>query len=310
MSDSPRVLLVKLSSLGDLFHALPAADQLQRQLGASIHWVTQPEYAGLVRSFDPVDEVIEFPRKDMAGGFGPFQKQLRQCEYDAVINLHGQFKGGLVTRLARAKNKLGPPKRNEAVHAVDACLEVIRPLAGDLDDIRFPWTCPAWEAGPGALRVAIAPCSRHASKNWPLDRYIELAKTLLEYEGLQIHLLGGPGEADACRRMEETLASDRVSNLCAATPLEALGGVLKAMDLVVCNDSGPMHMAAAVETPVLALFGPTNPKRTGPYGEQHVILQPPGEDGRAHKYRGEDDSLIRGIELAMVVEKARELLTL
>ena len=109
----PRVLIVKLSALGDLMHALPVARALKAGLQAEIDWVTQDEYVDLVARFDDVDRVIGFPRHRFVRHHRRFLRELRSRSYDIVIDLQGLFKSGAVTRLARGARRIGPSYHRE-----------------------------------------------------------------------------------------------------------------------------------------------------------------------------------------------------
>lgn len=282
----PRVLIVKLSSLGDLFHALPAAHNLKAALNAQIDWVTQPEYAELVRFFAIADRVITFPRRGFLRAFLPFLSDLRQAQYDAAIDLQGLFKSALVTRLARARRRIGPSfcregsvllyseiagKRALGRHAVEQALDVVDYMGLPRLPVTFPVRFPERKVDGARPRIALLPVSRWPSKNWPVRHFIDLAVKLVERRSGSVFILGGPGDVEVCREIEKA-AGGGVFNLAGKTGLAEMGAVLREMDVLVANDSGPIHMAAAVGTPVVAMFGPTDPRRTGPYGPLHRVL--------------------------------------
>ena len=113
------------------------------------------------------------------------------------------------------------------------------------------------------------PCSRWATKNWPAERFIETGRALAA-NGATLYLVATKDDTPVCQAIEAGIGRS-VVNLAGRTRLVDLGGVLQQMDLVITVDSGPMHMAAAVGCPVLAVFGATDPKRTGPFGDHTVI---------------------------------------
>jgi len=281
-----RLLVVKLSSLGDILHALPAVDNLRRELEADVHWVTQPEYVDLVSRFEGVSRVVAFPRRGFARQAGRFIRELRAADYDLAVDFQGLIKSAVATRLARARRRIGPSFCREGTrllypeiagrpdrrrHAVEQALDTVRylglPLRPPVFPIRFERIVPP---GPRP-RLAICPMSRWASKNWPADRFIEVAKRLHKELGASVHLVGGTGDAAVCEAMRLEIGAGAV-NLAGKTSLPELAGLLASMDLLLSNDSGPIHVAAAVGTPVLAVFGPTDATRTGPYGERHRVL--------------------------------------
>jgi lipopolysaccharide heptosyltransferase I len=292
----PRILIVKLSSLGDLFHALPAVHNLKVALNARIDWATQPEYADLVRCFSDVERVIVFPRRAFVRGFGAFLRDLRRVQYDRVVDLQGLIKSGLVSRLAHARERIGPSyrregadvfyssvagKRNPRRHAVLQALDVIDHLGLQRVPEEFPAAFPSKPEAGHRPRVALLPTSRWPSKNWPVGHFIDVGRRLRAARNVSLFVVGGKDAAEAGRAIEAGVPG--TVNLAGRTNLVEMGSLLNQMDVLVSNDSGPMHMAAAIGTPVVALFGPTDPSRTGPYGPGHRVLQAPLPCRPCHK---------------------------
>lgn len=284
--NQPRVLIVKLSSLGDIFHALPAVHQLKTGLNATIDWVTQMNYGDLVGHFPDVERVIGFPRKRFPVHAAKFLRTLRAEKYDLIVDLQGLLKSAFVARCAQGSRRIGPSfhregsawfysdvagPRNRNRHAVDEALDVVRRLGLAMDTPVFPVSFPRNPLDTPAPRVAIIPCSRWPTKNWPIAGFIEVANALRRAAKASIYLVGGPDDIESCRNLE-TAVQGPVVNTCGKTSLVELGSLLQEMDLVISVDSGPMHMAAALGSPVLAIFGATDPLRTGPYGNRHRIL--------------------------------------
>lgn len=285
-SDRTRILIVKLSSLGDLFHALPAVRNLRDGLGASIDWVVQTEYADVVRCFTDVNRVIAFRRRYFLWKLGSFLKDLREAEYDYIIDLQGLFKSALVTRWARGKQRIGPSfhregsrffytavagEKNKERHAVEENLDIVRHLGLTVVSPQFPVSFPGPPVDLPSPRVAFLPMSRWKSKNWPLASYAAVARSLLEHANASILLLGGKKDFPVCMELEK-LVKGPVQNMAGRTTFTEMGSLLAEMDLVISNDTGPMHMAAALGVPLLAIFGPTDPKRTGPYGSRQRVI--------------------------------------
>ena len=323
-SDAPRVLVVKLSSLGDLLHALPAVHALRRGLAARIDWVTHEAYRELVQCFDDVDRVLVWHRQA-----GPRQRladlrALRTETYDWIIDLQGILKSALVTRLARGRRRIGPSFHREASHwfynAVAGVRHKERHAIAESLDISaylhlpsqapvFPMTFPLQLVSEPRPRVALVPCTRWPSKNWPLASFVELGRLLQEQLNAALFLLGGAADAAACEALARDLPAPLV-NLAGRCSLPQLGGILREMDLVISNDSGPMHLAAALSIPVLAIFGPTDPVRTGPYGTGHRVLQTALECQPCFRRQCTfgDTGCLRALTPAMVFSAAREML--
>ena len=354
-----RILIIKLSSLGDLFHALPVVHNLKVGLNAEIDWVTNSAYIDLVRCFDDVNNVIGFPRHDFMSNFSKFKTELRAKEYDIIVDLQGLLKSALTARLARGKRRIGPSFHREGSrlfynsvagecdrtrHAVTENLDIIKhlqleeippefhvtfskPISDDLfDDIERPGIGDRRpEVGdqrgstsdqlPGASdqrpKVAICPASRWITKNWPIDRFAAVAKKLQESHNVAITLLGGPDDIEACRIIEEGLDAP-CRNLAGKTSIVEMGGILQSMDLLIANDSGPSHMAAAVDTPTLVIFGPTNPDRTRPFGDIHTVLKTsyPCQPCHNRTCQNPDIPCITGVKIYQVVDRAKEMLNL
>ena len=260
---------------------------LKRGLGAEVDWVANELYAGLVASFEDVDRVIPFPRSRLAAGLRSFRRELRAREYDLVVDLQGLLKSALVAKWARAKRRIGPSfqregarlfydevagRRDKNRHAVDECLDVARHLGLPLGAAEFPVHFPDVPLEAPRPRVALLPCSRQARKNWPPERFIEVARALRAKAGVSLHLVGGAADVAVCDAIAAG-AGGGATQWCGKTSLLELGGLLRGMDLLVTVDSGPMHMAVAVGTPVVAVFGPTHPERTGPFGPGHVVVR-------------------------------------
>ena len=288
-----QILVVKLSSLGDLFHALPAVRALKRGLNAEVDWVTHTYYVDIVRCFSDVRRVIGFSRRNWRKSWRPFLRDLRREHYDLILDLQGLTKSGLVTLLARGKRKLGPSHhrelsrlfyhevtgaRNKNRHAIEEAFDVVRHLGLPVPATpEFPVVFPKKNFTTAHPRIALAPCSRWITKNWQAARFIETAQTIREQTNATFFLVGAPEDKTVCNEIAAALGATAV-NLCGQTSLLELGGVLAEMDLALTVDSGPMHIAAALGVPVLALFGPTDPARTGPYGAQHRVLMVPVEN--------------------------------
>lgn len=334
-----RILIIKLSSLGDLFHALPAVHNLKIGLNADIDWVTNRSYVDLVGCFDDVDNVIGFPRRHFIKNFAKFKKELRLREYDLIIDLQGLLKSALTGRIARGKRRIGPSFHREGAHlfyssVVGKCDRNRHAVIENLDIIKhlnlyelppeFHVTFPKTKSeflfddvnetrnkneSINRPKIAICPASRWVTKNWPVDRFAAVAKKLHESLNASITLLGGPDDAEACRVIENELNGE-CEDLAGKTSLTEMGWILSEMDLLIANDSGPSHMAAAVMTPTLVIFGPTNPDRTRPFGDIHSVLKTsyPCQPCHNRNCQNPDIPCITGVKIYQVVNKAEEML--
>ncbi len=323
----PRILIVKLSSLGDILHVLPTVQAMHDQLGARVDWAVQPEYEALVRCFACVDRVVAVPRHGRLRAARATLRELRRSEYDLVVDLQGLFKSACVSRAARAPRRIGPSyaregswlayseragRMNRTRHAVEQAMDVLDHLglqrpAFPAGEIRHP----AVALPPARRRIALAPVSRWPTKNWPAAHFGVLAQRLAREPGTRLIVLGGAadhavGEAIAGR------APGRIDNLCGRLSIPELFGALKPCDLLIANDTGPVHAAAALGRPCLVLFGPTQPEWTGPYGRGHRVLTRnlPCQPCLSRRCRRGDHACLAGLSPDEVEAAARGLLGL
>ncbi len=314
------ILIIKLSSYGDIFHALPAVHAVKEKFAANIDWVTQPEYVDLVRCFPDVDEVMAFPRRDFFAGCLAFRRALQKKKYDLVLDLHGIFKSALVAGMADGDRKIGPScwrelalvfygeiagDRNMKRHAVDQLLDTAKYMGADISAPAFPVKFPEYGSGVGRPGIVMAPCSRWETKNWPLDNFAAVGKALVETKNAAISVIGGAADAAIGERLAGLIGRNAV-NLCGKLSLPQTGGLIKESKLLISNDSGPVHMAVAVQTPVVVLFGPTDPLKIGPYSGKNAILTVPVECRPCGSRRCStgDYKCLRDISPAMVIDAA------
>lgn len=293
------ILIIKPSSLGDIVHGLLIAAAIRQQLpGARISWVARDIFAPLVRQSVDVHKVYVFHRHRGWRGFLKLLGEIRQMQFDAVLDMQGLARSALLMLGSRATLKLaradaregagwlcrkhipGPSTTDGAKpHAVDI-LRGFLPALG-LDDtlpLSLGFQCPELSRElPQASPLVIFPGSRRAEKEWRGFSALtcELAAN---YPDIPLLWLGN-----------ETMASPFDTHNCPAnflnltglTPLGELPAHIAHARLVIANDSGPMHLAAALSVKVLALFGPTNPSQYGPYPldnpANHVLRAPSGQ---------------------------------
>ena len=288
-----RILVIKLSSLGDIAHALPAVRALKERTGAAIDWVVQPEYAALLARCPDVERTIVFPRRNFARGFFSFWRALRREKYDVVVDLQGLLKSALAARLARGARRVGPAWAREGAprfydvqpakvagprrHAVEELMDVVdlvAPGPGAAPEPRLDFPEAESDGAPGPL-VAFAPFSRWATKNWPVEKFADLGWRLAAEMGGRIRIVGGREDEAAGEELARKIG-ERAENLCGKTDLPGLCSLLKSMDLLVAVDSGPMHWADALGVPIVAIYGATDPARTGPYRQLDRVVAKAG----------------------------------
>lgn len=295
-----RLLLVKPSSLGDIVHAMPTLAALRERFPlAQVTWLVKQQWAPIVERIEGVDRLCT-----VTGGLSGWLDQvpsLRAARFDLVVDLQGLFRSGAMTWLTGCASRIGFANAREGspffytqrvpvprrdMHAVDRYLLVAealgaqRPIAPQFrfrqrqdDDAAI--AALLGRAGIAESRwIAMNVSARWLTKRWPAGHFAQLADRLQRAGLGTVVLLGGAAEqpeSDAVLRVVQTKAVD----LTGQTPVGLLPGLLRRASVLVTNDSGPMHIAAAVGTPVVALFGPTDPTRTGPYGSRNLVLSHP-----------------------------------
>jgi heptosyltransferase-2 len=288
------VLVIRLGALGDVLLATPVFAALRRTFpGARIDLCTDARLAPLFEGHPSLRQVIPF---DHALSTWQQGRALRESRYDVVVDLHHKPRTALLARLASAprlvsfvkrrgkdlwRAMLGRPLR-PGLHTADAYVRALAPIGvPPLESIERRLEIrvdpnalervDAWlhEARLGATIVGLAPGAKHATKKWPVASFIALANEVRS-RGLGVPLgVGGPHDA----RELDALAIAGIPCAPAAWPLVDLAALLSRLAVLVVGDSGPQHLAAAVGTAVISLFGPTDPVRWSPLGVPHRVLR-------------------------------------
>ncbi|MCC6355846.1 MAG: glycosyltransferase family 9 protein [Verrucomicrobiae bacterium] len=330
-SDVARVLLVKLTSLGDVIHGTAAMGALQRAFPqAEIAWAVDERFADVPRHHPGVTRVIE-GRRFRADPLHELRElvsataTLRREGVDLAIDIQGTARSAAWVYASGAPIKAGRggmrPGWRRAVrpdlgrHAVQVIAEILQSLGIPAPDPRpeLHWPGAAEETvsallgehGIGGTPFAVInPFSRWPTKEWPIARFQELARRFQRQTGAALVLTGGLAESERGTAFARGSEPARVVSFAGALDLPGLFCLLKRARLVVTVDSGPMHAAAAVGTPVVALFGPTLPERTGPWGPGHRVLQAARPQSHHAYRRAASAALMERIGLDEVLEAA------
>src|SRR3954470_21038304 len=300
-----RIGLVMMSAVGDAVHALPVVNAIKRHAPASrLTWVLQPGPASLVRGHPAVDEIVEFDRSKGLRAFTDVRQKLRDRPFDIVIALQVYFKAGLVTSFTQAPIKLGFDRErardfnwlftnrripaHEPQHVQDQYFEFLRELGISPDPI--VWNLGPWEHERAWQREFFAKIDRPAAsivvgtskpeKDWMPERWAEVVDSLYSDYGIRAILVGGKSE-------RELRAASIIEQRATHKPVNALGSglrnlvsILDGSALVLSPDTGPLHMAVALDRPVISLIGYMNPKRVGPYRKfRDLLIDAYGEPG-------------------------------
>jgi lipopolysaccharide heptosyltransferase I len=308
LADRPRpafplkILILKPSSLGDVIHGLPVLRLLKKQFPQSqIYWWIDTALAPLLERDPDLAGLVPFERRRWARpanwrGLWRTIRWMRAQRFDWVIDLQCLARSGTLAWLANGNLTIGLDSEREGarcyydqvvrrpaklVHAVDWNLGVLR-LLGVSTNRDYEWL-PERKGVAMELRrkwpvagrrwVALQPGARWLNKRWPAEHFGELVRRLtMEYKQFDFAILGGAEDKASGMKIREA-APDRCLDLTGQLSLPEMVEWLRLSELLVTNDTGPMHVAAALSKPVVALFGPTDPRRTGPYRQLEHTLQ-------------------------------------
>jgi len=296
-----RIGLIKPSALGDIVQTLPILGALRTRFpAATLSWVVKREWAGLLEDHPDLDEVIAFGTRDGWRSWGRLLWELRRRRFDVVFDLQGLLRSGLLTAATGAPLRVGLETAREGSHLACNCVlpatgrdvpaharywRVAEAVgAGPLDghaalpisDADRQWARQQLDpCGPG-LKLALHLGAAWPTKRWPVPKFAEVASRAAERLGAAAVLVGGPGDRAAAGEFVSLLSSrgfgQRVLNVVGQSTLKQLAALLSQVDVLMSNDSGPMHLAAAVGTPVVGIFTCTSPYRSGPPGESHELV--------------------------------------
>jgi heptosyltransferase-1 len=327
--DFSRILLVKLSAVGDVVQTIPVLHKLRRRYpNAQLDWLATPAIGELLRNHPAIDNVIDFVRDTnvspwaLAGlkNYTHLAVELRKAGYDLVIDLHGQFRTAVMALSAGAPIRIGfdrpraqvwestPRRFSEQarkhawqgaregswlaythtipvptldLHAVDRYLNV-GPLLG-LDDGPADFSFPIPEAAAARIEallndrgvanaklMVMAPGTVWETKAWRSQGFAEVARAFMQ-KGFAVTLIGSARERAVCDEVAG-LAPGAV-NLSGETTLSQLAALVRRATICITNDSGPMHLAVALDRPVVSIFGPTDPVWIGPYRRDGAVVR-------------------------------------
>lgn len=336
-----RVLVMRLSAMGDILHALPAVTALREAHPEwRIGWAVEPQWKPLLAAESATERGPAMPLADRVHVIparrwarAPLsaktlrevrqaRRELREEQYDACVDLQGAVRSAVIAKWARAKRLIGEDNPREwvarwffservktrGVHVIEQAIEVMNAVAGEVLPVREPLlpVDPAAECEADALGapfVLIHPGAGWGAKRWPTDRYAAVARALHDL-GYGVVVNAGPGE--------ESLADEVAAQSGGyAMPLRSSISVLIAMTrraaLAIGGDTGPLHLASALGRPVVGIYGPTDPARNGPFGGRFEVLRHP-ESKRDHSRHAAPEAGLLTITPDAVIQAATRLL--
>jgi|TARA_B100001964_G_scaffold185342_1_gene205531 lipopolysaccharide heptosyltransferase I len=296
-----RILIVKLSSLGDIVHALPLAAALRRGFpDARLDWVVDERYQEILDLVPIVDRRIVWRTRSVPAwrSVGGVVAELRREQYDVVVDAQGLLKSAVLARLSGGGRVIGLPRSHlrepgarlfytevsqpGAVRHV-AAINLSLASALSMESAAASWEFPLEVRSPTAVAdlrcrfgreagsfAVVNPGAAWPSKRWPAERFGALAARLREDHGLAVAVLWGPGEKALAEAV--VAASQGAATATGSTSLGDLAAVLKEAALLVSGDTGPLHIGAALGTPIVGLYGPTDPERNGPWSPDDLTV--------------------------------------
>lgn len=335
------ILVVKLSAIGDVIHALPVSYAIKETFpDAHLTWVVEPPAYDILKDNPYIDEILIFEKRKFKsiGGFlsnfGPFKEKLCQRKYDASLDLQGLFKSASIAFVSGAANRLGTCNMREMSdkistpvvgphsegHIVERYLDVARALGCKVKKVVFPMVvshkdqdlaqkimtqCGYRGNNP---YVVFAVGANWPNKRWPAKYFAELSDYL--YERKIIPVIIGGGAVDEATAVEISgYVEIPPVNLVGRTSLKQLAYVIQNAQAVIGGDTGPVHLSAGLGTKTIMIMGPTDANRNGPYGQLENAI----EADHPCKYcwkracpKGED--CLARISVQQVIEKLDKIL--
>ena len=287
-----RFLIVRLGSLGDVIHGIPAAAALRsRYPQARIDWLVDPRYIELLDLVESLDSRIPFDPRELtrSGSARRTLRALRATHYDAVIDLQGLLKSAVIARLVAGKRTIGFPRQHlrepaarffytdtpdpgDARHVIDKNLRLLSAVGIADAAVHFPIRIPRvspTEISSGSYAI-LNPGAAWPNKRWPPERFGAVAAAMQRERGLRSIVLWGPGEESLAAAVAG--ASQDAAEPAPRTDISDLVALARDARVMISGDTGPLHIAGAVGTPLVALFGPTSPERNGPWSPRDVVI--------------------------------------
>ena len=290
------ILIIKPSALGDIVHTLPFLAAVKKQFpDAKIDWVVAHGLHTFLEGH-PMINRLRVIKKDQWKQFAhlsqtfreinELKKGLKASNYDVAVDLSGLFRSGVITYFSKAKIKLGFKESDEGspffythkihgsmnIHAIDRYLEIAKFMGCNIGNIEYSFA--PYNPDPPILKqlpekyIIICPSAGKPANRWQAEKFGSLAATLK----LPSIVIASKAETDIAD-IVVSCSEGKAISVAGQTSLKELIALIKKASFFICNDTGPMHIAAALDIPVFAIFGPANPVRTGPYGKIHTIIQ-------------------------------------
>lgn len=290
--EARRICIIKPSALGDVVQTLPLLPMLKERFPrAEISWVINSQFASLLEGHPALDHVIPFDRQGGWSAWPPLLKDLRRRNFDLVFDLQGLFRTAMMTWATGAPVRIGLETARELSHL--SCHQLIPDSGKQVPAYNRVWRV-AEALGMGSLGretviaireedrrkvnqqlsrltrpfLAIQPGAQWLTKRWPVEKFAEVAVKAARMLELDIVLIGAPSERPLAQQLQLQIQTEkqdaRVVNLAGETSLKQLAALMERAEILLTNDSGPMHLAAGLKVPLVGVFTSTSARRSGP----------------------------------------------
>ena len=337
-----KILIVKLGAVGDVVHTLPALHSLRKSFPkAYIAWAVERKSMDVITGNPDLDEVIIFERKELqkifkADGilaayrfFRGFAASLKEYNFDLVIDFQTLFKSGIITLSSGAERRIGFDKWRElnrlftnhrvkanSRHTLDKYLELVEAAGGEIDTTPLKIAYSYEDASyigrflkenklADRTWVAMNPGASWTSKLWPVEKFAALCDLLADLD-ITVVIIWGPGEEHLVKGIVNNATSR--PHIAPPTSIKQLACLLERSALYIGGDTGPMHMSVTMGTPVVGIFGPSDPVRNGPYGDGHRVLQADIDCVNCWKKRCSSMECMEKVSAEAVADAVREIL--
>lgn len=300
------ILIIKLSAIGDVIHALPVSYAIKETYpDARVTWVVEPPALNILEDNPYIDEIIIFEKKkfkeSLSGfleNFSPFRRKLKEGHFDIALDLQGLGKSAAIAYFSGAKKRYGTCNMREMSnfiskpvigehkngHIVERYLDVTRAIGCRVNDVVFPVaisekderiakdTIKKYGVSDGASYAVLAVGANWPNKRWPVSYYADLADWLFGQQIIPVFVGGGALDENLISEITRKAQIPPVS-IVGKTTLKQLAAVIKNSQFVIGGDTGPVHLAAGLKVPTIMMMGPTDANRNGPYGQSENAIE-------------------------------------
>ena len=332
INDGDKILIIKLGSIGDVVHTLPCLAALRAEFpGSYIGWLIEQRSSDLIKDHPLLDKAFIFQRK--IRHVWPTIKQIRQEQFQWAIDFQGTYKSQFLSLLSGAHYRVGYDKTREYCplaynfkiplstmdkHAVDRNIELLQAIGGNSQDtIQFPIPVNDYQKQKIISLLAtkhiqnycvISATAGKQANTWEPLKFSRLADSIVKRWNLSVLFIGHQDDHGINHKIISMSQGKNIFNLAGFFTLKETVYLLSQAKFIICGDTGPMHLAVAAHCPVIALFGGSNPQRTGPYQGRSIIIQHETGCSPCYKKKCLDNFCLKNIDVAEIINACQSIL--